>query len=104
MNYELSQQQVQSYRDNGFIVVDNFLSPEELENWRSVVMNAVNSRAGVKIPGKELKTGEDDGINDDTEYFGKVFDQLINLWQTDEGVKKLMVDERIGKMAAQLAG
>jgi len=104
MNYELTQEQVQSYRDNGFIVIDNFLSPDELENWRSVVMNAVNNRAGVKMPGKELKTGEDDGINDDTEYFGKVFDQLINLWQTDEGVKKLMLDERIGQMAARLAG
>ncbi|MES1160146.1 MAG: phytanoyl-CoA dioxygenase family protein, partial [Bacteroidota bacterium] len=104
MNYELTQQQVQSYRDNGFIVIDNFLSPDELEDWRAKVMNAVNNRAGVKMPGKDLKTGEDDGINDDTEYFGKVFDQLINLWQTDEGVKKLMFDERIGRMAARLAG
>ena len=67
-------------------------------------MNAVKNRNGQKMPGKELKTGEEDGINEDAVYFGKVFDQLLNLWQTDEGVRELMIDERIGKMAADLAG
>ena len=56
------------------------------------------------MPDKNLKTGENDGINEDAEYFGKVFDQLLNLWQTDEGVKELMCDARIGSMAANLAG
>ena len=104
MNYQLTQAQIESYRHNGFLVVDNFLSPEELEEWRMHVMEAVGERAGQKMPGKAGKTGEDDGINEDTEYFGKVFDQLINLWQTHEGVKKLMTDPRIGEMAANLAG
>ena len=104
MNYALTSDQIRSYQKNGFIVIQDFLSPDELENWRSVVMAAVNERGGLKMPGKGLKTGEDDGINDDTEYFGKVFDQLINLWQTNDGVKKLMLDPRIGQMAAQLAG
>jgi len=104
MQYELTEEQVRRYRDNGFIVIDNFLSPEELEEWRSHVMAAVKERAGQKMPGKDLKTGEADGINEDADYFGKVFDQLINLWQTHEGVKKLMTDPRIGQMAAQLAG
>jgi ectoine hydroxylase-related dioxygenase (phytanoyl-CoA dioxygenase family) len=104
MNYELSDQQVKNYRDNGFLVVDNFLSPAELEDWRAKVMAAVAERGGIKMPGKDLKTGEDDGINEDAEYFGKVFDQLINLWQTNDGVKQLMLDARIGQMAAKLAG
>ena len=67
-------------------------------------MNAVKKRDGQKMPDKNLKTGENDGINEDAEYFGKVFDQLLNLWQTDEGVKELMCDARIGSMAANLAG
>jgi len=104
MKYELTGEQIRSYQNNGYIVIDDFLSPEELEDWREKVMKAVSDRAGQKMPGKELKTGEDDGINEDAGYFGKVFDQLINLWQTDEGVKKLMLDPRIGQMAAQLAG
>jgi ectoine hydroxylase-related dioxygenase (phytanoyl-CoA dioxygenase family) len=104
MNYKLTKDQIDSYQNNGFLVVDNFLSPEELEDWRKNVMEAIRERAGQKMPGKDLKTGEDDGINEDTEYFGKVFDQLINLWQTHEGVKKLMTDPRLGEMAARLAG
>ncbi len=104
MNYHVNDNQIKSYRENGFIVIDDFLSPTELEHWRATVMNAVRNRKGVKIPGKEGKTGEDDGINEDAAYYGKVFDQLLNLWQTDEGAKELMFDTRIGELAARLAG
>jgi ectoine hydroxylase-related dioxygenase (phytanoyl-CoA dioxygenase family) len=104
MKYELTDSQIQSYQDNGFLVVEDFLSPEELEHWRKAVTTAVKERGGKKIPGKEIKIGEADGINEDADYFGKVFDQLLNLWQTNDKVKDLMLDHRIGKMAAQLAG
>lgn len=104
MNYEVSEEQIKFYNDNGFVVIDDFLSPEELARWRKTVDDAVRNRAGQKMPGKDIKTGESDGINEDEAYYGKVFDQLLNLWQTDDEMKKLMVDERIGKVAAQLAG
>jgi phytanoyl-CoA hydroxylase len=104
MKYQMTKEQVGSYQDNGFVVIEDFLSPEELETWRANVVDAVRERAGKKMPDKDLVIGEDDGINEDSSYFGKVFDQLINLWQTHEGVKKLMLDPRIGQMAAQLAG
>jgi phytanoyl-CoA hydroxylase len=103
MNYDLSEDQVLGYRENGFIVIDDFLSAEELADWRKTVMEATGEREGKKMPGKDVKTGGDDGINADAGYFGKVFDQLINLWQTNEGVKRLILDERIGKMASRLA-
>jgi ectoine hydroxylase-related dioxygenase (phytanoyl-CoA dioxygenase family) len=104
MKHQLTKEQIESYRSSGFIVIENFLSEEELEHWRKTVTIAVKERGGIKIPGKEIRIGESDGINEDADYFGKVFDQLLNLWQTDEGVKKLMLDERLGQMAAQLAG
>lgn len=104
MRYQLTQEQIQSYQDNGFVVIENFLSPDELDIWRKAVTSAVEERAGIKIPGKSIKTGEADGINEDSDYFAKVFDQLLNLWQTNNAVKKLMLDERIGKMASQLSG
>jgi len=104
MKYQLNQEQIQRYEDNGFVVIENFLSPDELAHWRHAVNTAVEERAGIKIPGKDIKTGEADGINEDADYFAKVFDQLLNLWQTNESVKRLMIDERIGKMAAQLSG
>ena len=104
MKHQLNNDQIQSYRDNGFIVIDDFLTPDELEHWRKAVTMAVQERGGIKIPGKEIKVGEADGINEDADYYAKVFDQLLNLWQTSEQVKELMFDQRIGKMAAQLAG
>ncbi len=104
MKYTPSEEQVTFYQANGFVSIDDFLSPDELEHWRNAVMNAVNERAGKKMPGKDILVGEDDGINEDAGYYSKVFDQLLNLWQTNEEVKKLMTDERIGKMAATLAG
>jgi phytanoyl-CoA hydroxylase len=96
--------QIAFYRDNGFVVIEDFLAPDELDHWRNAVMQAVAERGGRKIPGKDIRVGEDDGINEDGDYYGKVFDQLLNLWQTDDAVKELMLDERIGKMAALLSG
>jgi len=104
MKHQLTEEQIESYRSSGFIVIENFLSEEELEHWRKTVTMAVKERGGIKIPGKEIRMGEADGINEDADYFNKVFDQLLNLWQTDEDVKKIMLDEQLGKMAAQLAG
>lgn len=104
MKYQLTAEQVESYQQNGFVVIEDFLSADELEHWRKTVMDAVAERKGQKMPGKEVKVGESDGINEDAAYYGKVFDQLLNLWQTDAGVKELMFDERIGEMAATLAG
>ena len=104
MKHVPSSEQIAFYRANGFVVIEEFLTPQELDNWRGAVMRAVDQRAGKKIPGKDIVIGEDDGINEDGDYFGKVFDQLLNLWQTNRGVKELMLDERIGKMAAMLSG
>jgi phytanoyl-CoA hydroxylase len=104
MKCELTTEQIQFYQTNGFIVIEDFLSAEELTQWRAAVTEAVKERNGIKMPGKDAKLGMDDGINEDAAYFSQVFDQLLNLWQTNDKVKDIMLDERIGKMAAQLSG
>lgn len=104
MNTKLSKSQLDFYSDNGYLIVEDFLSAEELEQWRQAVTKAVKNRNGLKMPGKAIHIGEYDGINEDAAYFNNVFDQLLNLWQTSEEVKQIMLDERIGQMAAELAG
>ena len=104
MKCELTTEQIQFFQTNGFIVIEDFLSPEELTKWREAVTEAIKERNGLKMPGKSAQMGMDDGINKDSEYFSKVFDQLLNLWQTNDKVKDIMLDERIGKMASQLSG
>lgn len=103
MRYKLTDTEISTYRKNGFVVIDDFLNAEELETWRSSVDNAVENRQGRKFPHSELKSGEDDGINQDAAYFGNVFVQIINLWQTDEKMKDLMFDRRLGEMATTLS-
>jgi phytanoyl-CoA hydroxylase len=100
----ITQDQINDFRENGFVILEDFLNEDELFSWREAVTKAVEERGGRKLPGKETKTGEDDGINKDADYYGKVFDQMLNLWQTNEKVRKLMLDEDLGKMAADLAG
>lgn len=103
MKTDISQSQVDFYQKNGYLLVEDFLNPDELDFWRSAVTQAVKERAGQKMPGKEVKIGEDDGINEDAGYYSKVFDQLLNLWQTNDQVKELMLNEKIGRMAGELA-
>lgn len=104
MNTLLTGEQVQSYQQDGFLLVEDFLNQDELSFWRQAVTEAIAQRGGKKMPGSEAKIGEDDGINKDSDYYVKVFDQMLNLWQTNDKVKQIMLDEKIGKMAATLAG
>ena len=104
MNAILSPEQVASYRQEGYLLIENFLNTEELNFWREAVTEAIEQRGGRKLPNSDAKTGEDDGINKESDYYGKVFDQLVNLWQTNEKVRTIMVNEKLGKMATELAG
>lgn len=104
MNAQLTESQIGFYQENGYVVIEDFLNADELETWRTAVTEALIERNGQKMPGKDIKIGQDDGINKDADYYNNVFDQLLNLWQTNDKVKALMLDKRIGKMAADLSG
>jgi len=104
MQNTLAGEQIEFYRENGYLLVENFLDETELSEWRNAVGEAMSERGGRKFPGIDTRVGEDDGINKEADYYGKVFDQLLNLWQTNEKIKKIMLDKRLGKMVADLAG
>ena len=100
MNNQLTSSQISSYRENGFLIIEEFLSEIELDNWRRTINEAVTLRENKKLPDgsyssimKSLKTEEE-----------VVFQQRINLWMDHEGVRALMLDNRLGKMAAELEG
>ncbi len=104
MKSGLTKQQIHSYQENGFLLVEGFLNEAELSFWREAVTESIQQRNGKKFAKGDTRVGEDDGINKDADYYGKVFDQMLNLWQTNDSVKKIMLDERVGKMVADLAG
>ncbi len=100
MNTDLSKTQIESYQHNGFIVMDDFLTPDELEQWRQAVGEAITSRGNTKLAGRE----KDERWQAGDGYYDRVFVQRINLWQDSPAMRNLMLDPRLGKMAAELAG
>ncbi len=96
MNTTITQSQIESYDANGFILIEDFLTTAELQHWRDVTDEAVQQRL-------ESRHGLNNQANPD-EYYAQVFVQAIKLLETHAGMAKLMLDERLGKMAATLAG
>ena len=101
MKSDLSFEQISQYREQGFIVIEDFLSPEELQQWRDALQEALAKRGGNKMPDRKEVYGKGDDA--DKAYYDNVFDQMINLWQDNDKIKNIMLDERLGRMAAQLA-
>lgn len=95
---------IDAYRQNGYHVVPNLLSPSQLEHWRSIIFGAVEDRADRKL--KFPTESEEDHTNVDLEYYDNVFTQRVNLWQTHKSVKDLLLASGsvIGKIAADLEG
>ncbi|MBS1564592.1 MAG: phytanoyl-CoA dioxygenase family protein [Bacteroidetes bacterium] len=102
MKNNITPQQIEQYRRDGFLVIEDFLDKEELQTWRTALDEAVAKRNGNKMPDRKEVYGKGDDA--DKSYYDNVFDQLLNLWQDNEKMRPLMLDARLGRMAAQLAG
>ena len=96
MKYKITQAQKDFYRRNGYVAIEDFLDDEELETWRRVTDDAVRQR----LIERNGMTNQD---NPD-EYYAQVFVQCIRLADTHEEMAKLMLDERLGEAAGELAG
>jgi hypothetical protein len=64
MNYQITNEQVAFYRENGFVILENFLDAGELETWRRCTDEAVEERLASKgladqpeRPGSVLRAG-----------------------------------------------
>jgi hypothetical protein len=96
MKNEVTPQQVEQYRSQGFLVIDGFLDAGELEHWRVVTQEAVDLRS----KDTTILTNQSDP---DT-YYAHVFTQCLRLADIHPGMAELMFDERLGRLAATLAG
>src|SRR5436309_6406317 len=96
MKTDLTPDQIAFYRENGFLVIPDFLTAEELAAWRQSVDEAVARREDRRLAKSDERSGDS--------YYDNVFIQRVNLWQDHEGMRRLMLDARLGKLAADLAG
>lgn len=84
--------QQEEFRTNGHVLIRGLLSPGEAAVYRPVVADAV----------KRFRTEKRRLSERDT--YGKAFLQVMNLWRVDEGVRRLVLSKRLGKVAADLLG
>jgi phytanoyl-CoA hydroxylase len=99
MNTALNESQISHYREDGYVKIDQFLSPAEVAELKAAVLEAAG------LIGK--KTVADIGADFQPEpesYYSKVFIQKINLWRINPTVKKYMLNPELGKMICRLAG
>ncbi|HEX4258352.1 MAG TPA: phytanoyl-CoA dioxygenase family protein [Streptosporangiaceae bacterium] len=102
---DVTEQQQKSYAEQGFLVVENFLDPAELTEWRAAVDHAVAER------GQQLlsfaTSPEEDAVatrsEEERDYYDQVFTQRNNLWQTDEHMRSLLFQPGLGKFVADVA-
>ena len=102
MNDCISQQQIDYFRENGFLVIENFLDPGELAHWRRTTQEAVDQRLET-VSGSQFFNSLTNQDNPDA-YYAQVFTQCLKLADSHPGMHELMHDPRLGRMAAALAG
>lgn len=103
MKNELTQDQIAFYQENGFILIEDFLTEAELEHWRVNTQEAVDQRLDeAKHHLKDFWTGLNNQGNPD-DFYSQVFTQCIKLADTHAGMREIMHDPRLGKMASELA-
>jgi len=90
--YPLSEEQIQSFRSQGFVILRGVLTSGEVDAYREEI-----KRATFELNNEKRKLEERDA-------YGKAFLQTLNLRLHSQGVMKLVSSPRIGKIAADLMG
>src|SRR5579883_294571 len=96
MKDDLTKDQIAFYRENGFLVIESFLDRDELSHWQKTTQEAVDQRIE--------SNGGLSNHHDPESYYSQVFLQCIKLADTHAGMWELILDPRLGKLAATLAG
>lgn len=107
MDHVVGKAEREFYADNGYLVLENLLSDSELEQWRAAVDEAVTERGDQRFSFENeeaLSVAAGSEVADERQYYDRVFTQRVNLWQTNDAVRRLMLDERLGRIVADVAG
>lgn len=91
-DYPLAKEDIESFQQNGHVLLRHVCSPEEVAAYRPVLNDAVET---CKTETRKLE---------DRDTYGKAFLQVTNLWQQDEGVRKFTLARRFARIAADLMG
>jgi ectoine hydroxylase-related dioxygenase (phytanoyl-CoA dioxygenase family) len=98
MHTNIAAEKIEFYRENGFVVLEEFLDAAELEHWRQTVEAGMRVRLGTQ--GDAILSNQ----ADPDAFYAQVFTQTVRLADVHAGMAELMFDERLGQMACALEG
>ncbi len=90
--FDLTQQQIDFYRENGYVKLKHVLSPDVLEHYRGAIHDRVADLSRDALP------------IDQRDTYGKAFLQIMNLWTKSAEVKEFVFGKRLARIAAELMG
>jgi hypothetical protein len=98
MKTKLSQDQIQKYRDDGFLYVPGFLDGKEVETLKAAILEAISTMGRRRVAGEGA-----DLVDGDT---GKpqALTQRLNLWKINETVKSFMLNPELGRLMCEMEG
>lgn len=88
----ISDTQKQEFRENGHLLMRNVIPPEAARYFQQVISRAAH------------RNNEEKRKLQDRDTYGKAFLQIMNLWRTDDEVKRFVLAKRFAKIAAELLG
>lgn len=88
--YTLTEQQLDYFRQYGFIKLKNVLSKETISHYNNIISSEVQRLNTQDIPMEERDT------------YGKAFLQIMNIWTQSEPVKEFVFSKKLAGIAATL--
>ena len=100
MKTTVTAEEISRYRDRGYLIIEDLLSPQELESLKGAVTTTVEQMGNRKLVGEGNEQFQyDREKNPDTTFL-----QKINLWKDNDTVSGFVRNPEIGRMACELAG
>jgi ectoine hydroxylase-related dioxygenase (phytanoyl-CoA dioxygenase family) len=91
-SYDLTPEQIDSFRTNGHVLLRGVCSPQEVAAYREAIVEASRN---LNAENRKIQ---------DRDTYGKAFLQTLNLRLHNEGVRKFVLSPRFGKLGAELLG
>ena len=88
---ELRPDQIEFYKENGYIILENVLSPELIEYFKVEITSKVKELNTLIKPMEERTTYE------------KAFLQVMNLWTKSDKTNQFVFSKRLGKIATDVS-
>mgnify|MGYP001195229984 FL=1 len=100
MKTELQAEQIEHYQREGWLIVEDFLSADELVSLNTAVDEGAATMGGDKVSGEH----NEEIIERPDTYYDQIFFQRVNLWRVNDTIKRFFLDPELGRMLCRLAG